>query len=78
MIKIDSHVPAPKARRSNGAMPANVERAIAAYRKAYKEVYGVSALEITYSNSYIHVEGKNGVSLQIFKSRIKQLQYRKG
>lgn len=78
MIKIESNVPMPKLRRKAGAIPANVAKAIADYKAAYKALHGVSSLDVRYENGYIYVEGHCGVSLQIFRSRIKQLQYRKG
>lgn len=78
MITIDDNVPMPKLRRKAGAIPANVAKAIADYKAAYKALHGVSSLDVRYENGYIYVEGHSGVSLQIFRSRIKQLQYRKG
>ena len=78
MIKIESNVPMPKLRRKAGAIPANVAKAIADYKAAYKALHGVSVLGIEYRNGYIYVEGTQGVSLSIFRQRIKQLRYRKG
>lgn len=78
MFKIESHIKPPKARRKAGVMPANVEKAIADYKAAYKALHGVYVLGIEYKNGYIYVEGSQGVSLAIFRQRIKQLRYRKG
>ena len=77
-VEIESNVPMPKVRRKAGAMPVAVAKAIKEYADAYKALHGVSVLGIEYRNGYIYVEGTQGVSLAIFRNRIKQLRYRKG
>lgn len=78
MIKVDSNVPMPKVRRKAGEAPAAVVKATKEYAAAYKALHGVSVLGIEYKNGYIYAEGSQGVSLSIFRQRIKQLKYRKG
>ena len=68
MIQIDDGIKMPKVRRKAGEAPAAVVKAL----------HGVSVLGIEYKNGYIYVEGSQGVSLSIFRQRIKQLRYRKG
>lgn len=78
MIEVESNVPMPKVRRKAGEAPAAVVKAMKEYAAAYKALHGVSVLGIEYRNGYIYVEGTQGVSLSIFRQRIKQLRYRKG
>lgn len=78
MIKIDSGVAMPKIRRNAGSNPANVERALKDYTKAYKDLHGVSPLSVEYKDGHFYADSKTGVSLSIFRSKIKSLIYRKG
>ena len=78
MIQIEDGIKMPKVRRKAGEAPAAVVKAMKEYAAAYKALHGVSVLAIEYKNGYIYVEGSQGVSLAIFRQRIKQLRYRKG
>lgn len=78
MNEIETCHKVPKVRRKAGEAPAAVVKAMKEYAAAYKALHGVSVLGIEYKNGYIYVEGSQGVSLSIFRQRIKQLKYRKG
>lgn len=78
MFAIENGHKMPKARRKPGAMPQAVKKAIDEYKTAYKALYGVGAPNVEWREGFVYVEGLSGVSLAIFRSRIKQLRYRKG
>lgn len=73
MTEIESDVPMPA---DSPKLPRKVAEAMADYKAAYKAVFGVYPLEPKYENGYILIEGHCGVTLSIFKRRIKQLTYR--
>lgn len=74
-MEIETGVPLPK---QETKLPRNVKEAFAAYKAAYRDVYGLTPIEPNYENGYIQIEGRAGVSLAIFKHRIKQLRNLKG
>lgn len=78
MFEIESGHKMPKARRKPGTMPQAVKKAIDEYRDAYKKLYGVAPLNVEWRDGFVYVDGQTGVSLSIFRSRIKQLRWRKG
>lgn len=78
MFEIENGHKMPKIRRAAGSTPKPVEKAIAEYNAAYKALYGLTAPPVEYRDGFVYVQGMAGVSLSIFKGRIKQLRYRKG
>lgn len=78
MYEIENDVKMLKQRRKPGAMPQAIKKAIDDYKAAYKALYGVGAPNVEWRDGFVYVEGLSGVSLAIFRSRIKQLRYRKG
>lgn len=78
MIEIDDGHDIPQLRHLN--QPGKRTRdAIDEYKAAYKALYGLTAPEVSYRDGFVYVTGvEGGVSLSIFRERIKQLKYRKG
>lgn len=76
---ISNKAPIPINLRTGRPIPMLIAKAIDEYRKIYLSLYGVNPIEPRYENGYIYLDNaQSGVSLAIFKDRIKQLRFRKG
>lgn len=76
-FKIVSHIKPPKIRRTSHDGPIAEQKAMEAYRNAYRLVYGVTPPNVRYENGSIKGIDNTGISAKICKQRTKQLLNRK-